>query len=933
MTFNTALSGLSAASNDLSVTGNNIANASTVGFKSARAEFADVYASTLLGSGANNIGSGVKLANVAQLFDQGTISFTNNALDLAVDGNGLFVISQNGSRAFTRAGMFSVDSQGFLVTNTSARVQGFTANAAGALSGVVGDLQLSASNLAPKQTTLVQAQMNLDARQQVLSQIGTKISTLGSAIGVAQAGLPNATPSELLTAGAPVPFDYSINSASSVSGSNPITPFDFSAPGASATFDVRLTGASNAAQNQTVPVTLNTNITTLQDLINDIRDDLSATGIGVDVREDPAHFGRLQFYSTATGENSTVQIDPNDTEVLGANVSRADVIAALGGIALGQSGTGGSSSVNPNPFGGAGAVGDTGNLTAASFDITLSGAPANNGTVTITLNKNIQSFGDLMADVRDELLASGIGVDVREDPLNPGRMQFYATTPGVASTINISNLDTSNIGVTPADLVGTLNLATGVTVPGVAGVNNGYAAQSVDVVQPDGTFQTVTTPAGASAAQIASQFSSSNVPGVSAAATTTATIPAGGLQDLSGTMTLTLNGVPISGTTLNGLAASINSATGLGTVSAAVDTSGNLVVTDKVGNDLVFGITGGGAADSLQVRGTGGAPVNLSLAGNPAAAIGGKVNFSFQQGVTLANASPPSSNLFGSLAPSAFTPFQLNAFDPTNQDTYNHSTSMTVFDSLGNPHVLSLYFVKERSAPNSWSAYALIDGDDVGDPDPNLPPPANADPTRARFDVQFNSDGSINPAGTDPMLISNWVPRDTNGVPNGAVGPQNALAGGALPIPDPPTSSNFEVRLGDTTQYGSDFAVSRINQNGYTTGQISGLSIDTKGVMSARFTNGQNQVLGQIALADFSNVQGLKAVGDTSWVQPNESGEPVIGAPGSGSLGAITSGALEDSNVELSEQLVQLIIAQRNFQANARTISTADEITKTIINI
>ena len=99
MTFNTALSGLSAASSDLRITGNNIANASTIGFKAARAEFADVYASSLLGSGSNQIGNGVKLANVAQQFDQGTISFTNNSLDLALDGNGFFVMSDNGARA------------------------------------------------------------------------------------------------------------------------------------------------------------------------------------------------------------------------------------------------------------------------------------------------------------------------------------------------------------------------------------------------------------------------------------------------------------------------------------------------------------------------------------------------------------------------------------------------------------------------------------------------------------------------------------------------------------------------------------------------------------------------------------------------------------------------------------------------------------------
>ena len=124
-----------------------------------------------------------------------------------------------------------------------------------------------------------------------------------------------------------------------------------------------------------------------------------------------------------------------------------------------------------------------------------------------------------------------------------------------------------------------------------------------------------------------------------------------------------------------------------------------------------------------------------------------------------------------------------------------------------------------------------------------------------------------------------------------------------------------------------------IEQDGFATGRLSGLSIDEQGVVVARFTNGQNSTLGQIAVADFTNTQGLSSVGDSSWIETNTSGAPVVAAPGSGSLGSITSGALEDSNVELSEQLVQLILAQRNFQANSRTISTADEITQTIINI
>lgn len=940
MTFNTALSGLSAASADLSVTGNNIANASTVGFKASRAEFSDVYASSLLGTGSKEIGSGVKLANVAQQFSQGTISFTNNSLDLAIDGNGFFVIEQNGARAYTRAGMLGVDNQGFLVTNKSDRVQGFGANATGALSGVVGDLKLQTSNLAPRQTTLVQATLNLDARGGVLSQIGTRISSLGGAIGVAHAGLPSPTQSLLNAGGPPAPFDYGVDVPSSIGASNLITPFDFSAPNSSVTFDVTQSGSSTPSQNTTVPVTLNTNVTNLQDLINNIRSSLSGSGIGVDVREDPNNLGRLQFYTTTSGENSTISIDPADSAVYGSAVTRADAVAALGGIALGQAGNPGSSNVAPDPFGTSGANGANGNITAASFDITLTGATANNGTVTINLNSNILNVNDLITDIRDELLPSGIGVDVREDPNNAGRLQFFATVPGQASTITIGNLNTSNIGVTPADLVGTLNLATGVTVPGAPGVSNGYAAQVVEVVHPDGTSQSVSTTAGQSAAQIASVFSSTNVPGVSASATTTATIPIGGLTNASGTMRIMLNGVTVTGTTLTDLASSINAAPGLGTVSATVTGGGDLIVTDQVGNDLVFNVTAGTAADSLDVRGPNGVPVTLSTLGTPAAAIGGTVNFSLQEGYTMTNAQPATSNLFGNLDPTSFTPFQLNTFDPTNQDSYNAATSMTVYDSLGNAHVMSLYYVKERytpgipgEVPNRWSMYVQVDGKDVGDPDPNLPPPQNSVPTRRPYNVLFNPDGTIDPSGTDQVLISNWIPLDVNGQPNGAVGPQNVLAGGSLPVAEPPTSSNFEIKLGNSTQYGSDFAVSQIDQDGYTTGQLSGLNIDSQGVIAARFTNGQNQVLGQIALAHFANVQGLAPIGDTAWVETNSSGAPVIGAPGSGSLGQITSGALEDSNVELSDQLVQLIIAQRNFQANARTISTADEITKTIINI
>jgi flagellar hook protein FlgE len=157
--------------------------------------------------------------------------------------------------------------------------------------------------------------------------------------------------------------------------------------------------------------------------------------------------------------------------------------------------------------------------------------------------------------------------------------------------------------------------------------------------------------------------------------------------------------------------------------------------------------------------------------------------------------------------------------------------------------------------------------------------------------------------------------------------------GGSSPVANPAINSNFEVTMPDSTQVGSEFEVRALDQNGSTTGRLVGIDVDDSGIIFARYTNGENQILAQVGLADFPNSQGLQSLGDTSWAQTFDSGEPVIGGPGTASLGLIQSGALEDSNVDLSEQLVNLIIAQRNFQASAKTIETADTITQTIINL
>jgi flagellar hook protein FlgE len=135
------------------------------------------------------------------------------------------------------------------------------------------------------------------------------------------------------------------------------------------------------------------------------------------------------------------------------------------------------------------------------------------------------------------------------------------------------------------------------------------------------------------------------------------------------------------------------------------------------------------------------------------------------------------------------------------------------------------------------------------------------------------------------------------------------------------------------SQFGNEFSVNNINQDGYTTGQLRGVEVGDGGIVFARFTNGQSRALGQIALANFSNTAGLQPLGSTAWAETFASGQPAISGPGSGGLGTVQSGALEDSNVEVTQQLVDMIVAQRNFQANAKVIQTEDTITQTVINL
>ncbi|NHA13384.1 flagellar hook protein FlgE [Thioalkalivibrio sp. XN279] len=230
------------------------------------------------------------------------------------------------------------------------------------------------------------------------------------------------------------------------------------------------------------------------------------------------------------------------------------------------------------------------------------------------------------------------------------------------------------------------------------------------------------------------------------------------------------------------------------------------------------------------------------------------------------------------------------AFDPADPETFSYTTSLTTYDSLGQSHTATLYF--RNTGALTWEARVAVDGNVLPDTQP----------------MTFNSDGTLaSPAA--PVGFGTFDPGN-----------------GATPL-------DIEFDFTSASQFGSVSNVTALTQDGFSTGRLSSVDIDTSGVVLARFTNGQSRALGQLALANFPNPQGLQQLGNNAWGDSFAAGEVVLGAGGAGSFGQVQSGGLEGSNVDLSEQLVGLITAQRNFQANAQVISTADAITQTIINL
>jgi flagellar hook protein FlgE len=247
-------------------------------------------------------------------------------------------------------------------------------------------------------------------------------------------------------------------------------------------------------------------------------------------------------------------------------------------------------------------------------------------------------------------------------------------------------------------------------------------------------------------------------------------------------------------------------------------------------------------------------------------------------------------------------------FNPNDPTSYNNSTSVTLYDTLGNPHLLSLYFIK-TAVPNGWDTLGTVDGTPIA----NIDLGAGAG---TAVPLTFSTSGVLTTAM--PLNVS---------VDLAAVATDLGLVNGAA------TPLDFTLDFRGTSQFGAKFGVSSLSQDGYTSGRLAALGVSDDGVIQGRYSNGQSRNIGQIVLASFNNAQGLTPLGENQWAESSESGPAAVGAPTTGSLGSLQAAAVEDSNVDLTAELVNMITMQRAYQANAQTIKTQDSLLQTLVNL
>ncbi|MEQ3657336.1 MAG: flagellar hook protein FlgE [Glaciecola sp.] len=281
-------------------------------------------------------------------------------------------------------------------------------------------------------------------------------------------------------------------------------------------------------------------------------------------------------------------------------------------------------------------------------------------------------------------------------------------------------------------------------------------------------------------------------------------------------------------------------------------------------------------------------------------------------------------------------------FDPSDPLTYNAATSVTVYDSLGDSHVMTYYFIKDNDpgVVNEWYVATAVDDQLI---DAVNSDGSDSDPATAVNTIGGNTGNAVTTAkiqfseGGDFIGIqsADGLPQPDSKFRTEALGP-TILSNGSDPNQQITIDFNLDrnsATPNEPTQFASAFEVTSLEQDGLPVGRLTGIDIGADGLVRATFSNGTSEPIVRVALVRFSNEQGLTQQSGTQWKESILSGEALAGEATTGTYGDINSSALEQANVNLTTELIDMIIAQRNFQANSRALEVNNQLNQTILNI
>jgi flagellar hook protein FlgE len=325
------------------------------------------------------------------------------------------------------------------------------------------------------------------------------------------------------------------------------------------------------------------------------------------------------------------------------------------------------------------------------------------------------------------------------------------------------------------------------------------------------------------------------------------------------------------------------------------------------------------------------APITVGAGSIPSAQTGWSTRLDASKGGLVLGANLDSRDQRAAMATDPdWQELQSFAWDSTfNTNMFNWSTSATVFDQTGASHTLTNYYVRQEdsgAASRTWEVYTVIDNK-------YLVSAGSTSPTAA---LEFNLDGTLDTSGTTRVPLDLSEVYDSTGAivdltQDTASYPATVAKPWFSQIGTPPYA--FHLDMSQTTQFGLSFNQDSAIQDGYTAGSMTKMSVDDQGNVLVGYSNGQSRIMGQIVLAEFKNPNGLQSIGNNMWIETRDSGQPTLGEPGGGTRGLLQGGAVEDSNTDLTQELVNMIIMQRNYQANAQTIRTQDQIMQTLVNL